>query len=219
MPSLAHSALQHDLPRAVVAIAVSALSLVIGRRWWLRQQRARRLAAGGERRAITKLMVYPIKSCEGVSVPRARLQPRGLEHDRAYAICVAADSAGPGTRTAYSVVTARELPVLVQLRPQVPVDEGMVIRTPFGEETFVPLVRSGPADSQSHTVAYPAAPPHWYEADATDQGDAAAEFITRCIRRLVADGGDPASRSFATDAQFRLFRFRERAAGVGAMRA
>ena len=38
------------------------------------------------KRKIAKILLYPIKSCSGISVREAKLFPRGLEHDREWAI-------------------------------------------------------------------------------------------------------------------------------------
>ncbi|KIY73375.1 hypothetical protein CYLTODRAFT_417060 [Cylindrobasidium torrendii FP15055 ss-10] len=88
---------------------------------------------------ISKLLIHPIKSCRGTSVRSARYTPEGLENDRLW--CVV----DPETR---ATITAREVPKMVLITPEVVVDEalpyGGVLRISFPEdsgcETFeVPL--------------------------------------------------------------------------------
>jgi uncharacterized protein len=58
---------------------------------------------------ITALNVYPVKSCAGTAVPRARLTPTGFEHDRQWMI----------VRPNGRFVTQRERPRLALIRPEV----------------------------------------------------------------------------------------------------
>jgi uncharacterized protein len=62
---------------------------------------------------ITQLWIYPIKSCGGVQLSEAKLGERGLEHDRQWMLV---DRAG-------NLITQREVPKLVWLRPLVSEDE------------------------------------------------------------------------------------------------
>lgn len=64
---------------------------------------------------VRSLHVYPVKSCAGIRVPRARLLPRGLEHDRAFMIVREAPPE-PGSVARARFVTQREHPVLATVR-------------------------------------------------------------------------------------------------------
>lgn len=58
---------------------------------------------------ITALNIYPVKSCAGTAVPRARLTATGFEHDRQWMI----------VRPDGRFVTQREMPRLALIRPEV----------------------------------------------------------------------------------------------------
>lgn len=77
------------------------------------------LAAFDVRATISRLFVYPIKSCAGVELPEVLLTDTGLEFDRAWMVV---DEAGV-------FVTQRELPRMALIRPQMKQME-MVLRAP-----------------------------------------------------------------------------------------
>ncbi|MEB0056358.1 MULTISPECIES: MOSC domain-containing protein [unclassified Variovorax] len=77
------------------------------------------LAAFDVRATISRLFVYPIKSCAGVELPEVLLTEAGLEFDRAWMVV---DAAGV-------FVTQRELPRMALVRPQMKQME-MVLRAP-----------------------------------------------------------------------------------------
>ncbi|WP_309682357.1 MOSC N-terminal beta barrel domain-containing protein [Polaromonas sp.] len=68
---------------------------------------------------VSRLYVYPVKSCAAVSVPEAVLTETGLEFDRAWMVV---DGAG-------NFLTQRELPRMALIRPQLKHFE-MVLRAP-----------------------------------------------------------------------------------------
>jgi hypothetical protein len=63
---------------------------------------------------VSKILVHPIKSCRGISVQQWNYTSAGLEYDRLWCITE------PGTN---KIFTARELPKLVLITPQIQVDE------------------------------------------------------------------------------------------------
>ncbi|KAI5119725.1 hypothetical protein M0805_001438 [Coniferiporia weirii] len=88
---------------------------------------------------VTKILVHPIKSCRGTSVPEARYTEEGLENDRHLAIIDA---------NTHRILTARGQPKMVLIHPQILADgsdaEGgrVVISFPEGSgcESFsIPL--------------------------------------------------------------------------------
>ena len=68
---------------------------------------------------ISRLFVYPVKSCAGVAVQEAVLTPTGLEFDRAWMVV---DERG-------DFLTQRELPRMALIQPQLKTYE-MVLRAP-----------------------------------------------------------------------------------------
>ncbi|MDB5928911.1 MAG: domain protein beta barrel domain protein [Polaromonas sp.] len=68
---------------------------------------------------ISRLYVYPVKSCAGVAVSQALLTETGLEFDRAWMVV---DGTG-------NFLTQRELPRLALVKPQLKHFE-MVLRAP-----------------------------------------------------------------------------------------
>ena len=68
---------------------------------------------------ISRLFVYPVKSCAGIELTEAVLTPTGLDLDRAWMVV---DEAGV-------FVTQRELPRLALVRPQLKHHE-VVLRAP-----------------------------------------------------------------------------------------
>jgi len=59
---------------------------------------------------VTKILIHPIKSCRGTSVPEARYTLEGLENDRRWCIVRAANNA---------VVTARDVDKMVLINPRI----------------------------------------------------------------------------------------------------
>ncbi|THH02362.1 hypothetical protein EW026_g528 [Hermanssonia centrifuga] len=81
---------------------------------------------------VTKILVHPIKSCRGTAVSECRYTPIGLENDRKWCIIE--------TNT-HNVVTAREVPKMVLVHPQLQYDAhspyggNLVISVPFDSGT------------------------------------------------------------------------------------
>lgn len=110
---------------------------------------------------ITELNIYPVKSCRGISLSRAVIQPAGLEHDREWMI----------VRPDGRFVTQREQPRLALI---VPALEGpfLVLRAPEGGELRLPLQQDGA------TVQVQC----WRDVcPAIDAGDSAAEWLSRHV--------------------------------------
>ena len=88
---------------------------------------------------LSALMVYPIKSAGGFSLTRARLEPRGLEHDRRWMV-VKSDG---------HLATQREFPemslIRVSLTPGTDQDHVLLVEAPGMPPLPVPRVPEGPA--------------------------------------------------------------------------
>ena len=77
---------------------------------------------------LTSLTIYPLKSCAGLPLTRATVEPLGLEHDRRW-MAVRPDG---------SFMTGRELPALVRVRA-VPTPAGLLLSAPSMPDLEVPL--------------------------------------------------------------------------------
>ncbi|KAI0686817.1 MOSC N-terminal beta barrel domain-containing protein [Cytidiella melzeri] len=73
---------------------------------------------------VSKILVHPIKSCRGISVPEARYTPMGLENDRKWCIIDAKNN---------KILTAREIPKMVLIEPRLQYD----ITSPFNGQLVV----------------------------------------------------------------------------------
>jgi len=69
---------------------------------------------------VTGLFVYPIKSCRGTSVGRARVTPRGLQDDR---LLMLVDADG-------RFLTQREYPRMALIAPEMAAGGGLTVRAP-----------------------------------------------------------------------------------------
>ncbi|KAF2749593.1 MOSC domain-containing protein [Sporormia fimetaria CBS 119925] len=81
---------------------------------------------------ITQLMIYPIKSCHGISVPRARLLPTGLDLDRHWMWVTYPD---------YKFLTIRNLAKMTLIRPTYDTEKDVLAVTapspkPGGQDLF-----------------------------------------------------------------------------------
>lgn len=107
---------------------------------------------------VTGLNIYPVKSCRGIALERARLTPTGFEHDREWLVIT------PEGR----FLTQRERPQLAQVETAIAGDR-LVLRKPNGAELSLPLNLTGP--EREVTI--------WRDkAAAFDAGDEAATWIS-----------------------------------------
>jgi uncharacterized protein YcbX len=127
--------------------------------------------------SLVSLHVYPVKSCRGISLDEARVELRGLEHDRRWMIV---DDAGV-------FVTQRTAPRLARvdvrlIGPPLARPEALVLAAHGHGEVRVPSVP--PAHARRRQVKV------WKsDLDAIDCGEEAARWITEWI-------GAPASLVF-----------------------
>lgn len=113
---------------------------------------------------LSSLHVYPVKSCAGLAPDHARVEPRGLAHDRRWMIV---DEAG-------QFLTGRQWPALVLLRAS-PSHDGLHLSAPAQRELFVPVPA---ADSACRRVTV------WKDTvEAADAGDAAAQWLAQFLGR------------------------------------
>jgi uncharacterized protein YcbX len=82
---------------------------------------------------ITALNIYPVKSCRGIALTRARLTDAGFAHDREWLI----------TTPEGKFLTQRERPLLAQIETALSGDQ-LVLRRPNGADLSLPLNMTGP---------------------------------------------------------------------------
>ncbi len=112
---------------------------------------------------ISRLFVYPIKSCAGVELPEVLLTETGLEFDRAWMVV---DAQG-------AFVTQRELPRMALIRPHMKHSE-MVLRAPGMLALHIAFDR----------VEQPVRVRLWNdELPAYDMGDIAAQWFSDFLSR------------------------------------
>jgi hypothetical protein len=125
---------------------------------------------------VDNLVVYPVKSCGGCAVDRARVTATGFEWDRSW-MAVGADG---------RFLSQRETPRLALVRPRLSAGS-LVLTAPRLPEIELPLVRE-PAPAVRVIV--------WRDqCDALDEGLAAAEWLSTHLgqaARLVRLAGDDA---------------------------
>ena len=134
---------------------------------------------------ISRLFVYPVKSCAGVQVQDALLTDTGLELDRAWMVI---DSRG-------EFVTQRELPRMALIKPQLKQYE-MVLRAPGMLALHVAI----------DAVEQPCRATVWgHECAAYDMGDVAAQWFTDFLSVNASTSNDTTASSSL--GMLRLVRF------------
>jgi uncharacterized protein YcbX len=114
---------------------------------------------GGALVTVTGLYHYPIKSCAGIALPSATLDPRGIRHDRELMIVDA---------VAGTFLTQRELPRMALIAPRL-ADGALIVTAPGMTELTVPVVTKG----STRPVSI------WRDTcEAVDQGDTIAEWLS-----------------------------------------
>lgn len=114
---------------------------------------------------ISSLHVYPIKSCAGHELARAKLDARGIRNDRAW--IVAGDGGPPGPTGLLGMLTQRDTPALALVQPALE-DEGLALSASGMEDVSIPRIEEGPFRNVDV----------WGDiCDGVDQGDDAAEWL------------------------------------------
>lgn len=110
---------------------------------------------------ITAINVYPVKSCRGIALDRARITATGFEHDREWLV----------VRPEGRFVTQREEPRLALIETALKA-EALQLRTPHGSELTVELAMQG----REVEVTC------WRDRCAAfDAGEEAASFLTQYL--------------------------------------
>jgi uncharacterized protein len=148
----------HDPFEGFVPVSTSALSSTDS-------AFAPALPAGDVSAQISRLFVYPIKSCGGVEVSEVTLTETGLEFDRAWMVV---DENG-------RFVTQRQLPRMALIQPKLRLSD-MVLRAPGMLALHVAL----------DAVEQPVRVTVWRdEVDAYDMGDVAAQWFSDFLGRKL----------------------------------
>ena len=117
--------------------------------------------------SVAGLRVYPVKSCRGIPLERARLTPAGLEHDREWMVVT------PAGR----FLTQRDLPRLAVVVPALAGDR-LTLAAPGVASFEVPL-RERPESARCEVTV-------WRDRClARDEGDAAAAWFTAVLGQSV----------------------------------
>lgn len=116
---------------------------------------------------IAGLYVYPIKSCRGIALSRARVTPAGLQHDREWMVVT------PEGR----FLTQRELPRLALVVPAL--DEGQLTLGAPGIGPLNVSLRGAPDAAQLEVTVWGA------KCLARDEGDEAAKWFSTVLGRSV----------------------------------
>ena len=117
--------------------------------------------SGHRTATITSLHVYPVKSCAGTTLARARLTPAGFEHDRQWMI----------VRPNGRFVTQRELPRLALIRPALG-NGTLQLSAPDSEITSIGIDHEG---ASTNVVVWRD------ECKAIDAGDVVATWLERFL--------------------------------------
>jgi len=107
-----------------------------------------------------------VKSCKGIKADTLELTKYGFKGDREYMIVFESER-----DDMYHFVTAREHPKTVLIAPKL-VEGGLMLTAPNMEDLLVKKVTDGPVHNVTHFAP---------EMKGIDQGDAAAEWLTRLI--------------------------------------
>jgi len=125
---------------------------------------------------IKRIIVYPIKSCRGVSVLSTNYEKKGLKGDRNYMFVRESDG---------MFLSSRKYPHFFLLAPDIPTDDGILIRfNHTGKSSSVGDVNF------SHFVKRPTNPKLidveiWdHKTQAEDQGDEIADIITKWMQSV-----------------------------------
>ena len=122
---------------------------------------------------VESLHIYPVKSCAGIDVARARVEAAGLEHDREWMVVT------PDGR----FLTQRELPALARIQPDLG-PTTLVLHAPGLEDLHVETQ----SDWRQMEVRV------WQDhCRAVDCGEDAARWLSRCLGREVRLVRFPAS--------------------------
>eukprot|EP00927_Polykrikos_kofoidii_P005972 TRINITY_DN12404_c0_g3_i1.p1 TRINITY_DN12404_c0_g3~~TRINITY_DN12404_c0_g3_i1.p1 ORF type:complete len:337 (-),score=43.88 TRINITY_DN12404_c0_g3_i1:55-1065(-) len=146
----------------------SAAGIVAMLFWWRRSRRGCKSCL-----RISKLCVYPVKSCRGVHLDEVKLTREGLAHDREFAI-VRVTSEGKA-----EPLTQREVAQMALLVPQMPTSDELVVR----KEGMPPLVAKTLCDACA--VVYSMRLEEVWGEDAVaygvDLGEEAATWFCRAL--------------------------------------
>jgi uncharacterized protein len=113
---------------------------------------------------VREIIIYPIKSCAGVSVTSAKVTLRGLENDRLFLVT---DKDG-------RMQTQRVLPAMARIRPSFNESGDLVIVVP-GYVEFV-IRKNSSGQGRTSTVSV------WSSVcEAIDQGDEVAEILVKFL--------------------------------------
>jgi len=117
-----------DEPFQFLGLMVALLAIIIVRmfvkRGVARNQQARKSFSPSGTVKITKLFVYPIKSCKGIEVSSSKINSYGFEYDRNWMVVRKPEDATDEEE--YRFVTQRQFPKMSLISPQIVTRENSV---------------------------------------------------------------------------------------------
>ena len=69
----------------------------------------------GEKPRIRSLLIYPVKSCRGVELARAKVVPEGLQHDRIYTLARLRSKVSEEGEPVWEMISQRQFPKMAKL--------------------------------------------------------------------------------------------------------
>mmetsp|Transcript_3036 Transcript_3036/g.8372 ORF Transcript_3036/g.8372 Transcript_3036/m.8372 type:complete len:387 (-) Transcript_3036:708-1868(-) len=199
---LALDAKVHAIALAIALVLAAAVALRLSsqrahstKRAELKTPLLRLDVANSKNAVVSKLVVYPIKSCAGVELQSVALSERGLQHDRLFMFVDRAKN--------YSFLSQRTLPSLALVQPTLSADGKRL--TLSASESKVPNapapvhidVVSDIREGEKPDASLVKATVWGDDVMCVDQGDDAARWIRTFVQRVREDSNDE-SRSTAS---------------------
>jgi uncharacterized protein YcbX len=157
-----------------VALAIVVMILV---RVWIRKSfsspKPPKIApkSAGNTIILKQIYIYPIKSCKGIPLQRAKITPFGLENDRRWLIY--------NTET-NRFVTQRVIPKMALISPSF---EDNYLCLNFPEMPTIKIPRSGKDQAKEPLVSNVGI---WGDSvSGVDEGDAVAKWINDCLKQTT----------------------------------
>ncbi|KAG6810803.1 hypothetical protein H0H92_010281 [Tricholoma furcatifolium] len=127
---------------------------------------------------VVEILIHPIKSARGLSVPSCKFTPLGLENDRVWCFVDA---------TKNKIITAREFPRLVLIEPRIELDP----ESPHGGTLVVTFPPDAPEGCREFRVPLQPSPELLKEWEILDQLGLFSEFLDGYIGHAFPLPADP----------------------------
>lgn len=116
-------------------VCIVTATLLLGTGWWFwRASRQKRVP--GTRGKVSRIVVFPVKSCRGISLDSVKVDSGGLQHDREWMVVRPAIGVNSEDNPA-QMITGREIPKLVTLQPSFMENGALRLESPDGRSVVV----------------------------------------------------------------------------------